>query len=258
MRLYLKDQSVTIDKGELVSYRVKETEYMHQKGSPGWRNVDTEMFPIIGPTADAGFQVQTPREIAIQDQHGLLRELEYQLEQQTNLSATYSKSYQQRTPIKNSKYPKKSTQKLLLWPYNFKFEKKFELKPSGLHITFTISGEKDSPFMFGYHPAFRLITKNPTVIANNKVITLHQVLETGSKALQVSNCNTLVLQDKNELVVVTSGFDNFMLWTEVSNMICIEPITFYPYNVKQQNLDEGFTFLKDTKAVFSVHLAVNS
>ncbi|MGB5667231.1 MAG: aldose 1-epimerase, partial [Maribacter sp.] len=72
--LKVDKQKVKIDAGELVGYLVDAHEYIHQKGSPGWRNSDTEMFPIIGPTADADFKVKTPNGIAVQDQHGLLRE----------------------------------------------------------------------------------------------------------------------------------------------------------------------------------------
>ena len=64
-------QTVRIDDGELIAYLVGAREYIHQKGSPGWRSSDTEMFPIIGPTAEAGFAVETPRGKATQDQHGL-------------------------------------------------------------------------------------------------------------------------------------------------------------------------------------------
>lgn len=258
MILELDAQILKIEAGELVGYQVNGHQFIHQKGSPGWRNADTEMFPIIGPTAEAGFQVQTPRDLAIQDQHGLLREMEYELVSQTASEVIFRKSYVQRTLIVNSKYPEKSNKKLLYWTYDFQFEKKFELSEVGLQISFTISGEKDTPFMLGYHPAFNLVTKNPILIANQKAITLNEVLEVGSRALNISNCNEIILKDKYELVIKTTGFENFMLWTEVSNMICIEPITFYPYDVKQQHLNEGFQYLKDDKKVFTVHIAVNN
>lgn len=254
----LDAQILKIEAGELVGYQVNGHQYIHQKGSPGWRNADTEMFPIIGPTAEAGFQVQTPRDVAIQDQHGLLREMEYELISRTSSEVIFRKSYVQRTPIANSKYPKKSNRKLLYWTYDFQFEKKFELSETGLQISFSISGEKDTPFMLGYHPAFNLVTKNPILIANKNAITLNEVLEVGSRALNISNCNEIILKDKNELVIKTTGFENFMLWTEVSNMICIEPITFYPYDVKQQHLNEGFQYLKDDIKIFTVHIAVNN
>ncbi len=91
LELTLENQSVKIDAGELVGFQVDGYEYIHQQGSPGWGSSDTEMFPIIGPTADAKFQVQTPRDIAVQDQHGLLREMEYELISQTETKVVFQK-----------------------------------------------------------------------------------------------------------------------------------------------------------------------
>jgi hypothetical protein len=45
-----------------------------------------------------------------------------------------------------------------------------------------------------------------------------------------------------------------MLWTEVPNMICIEPITFYPYAVDQMQLHDGFDYLTDEDRNFKVTL----
>lgn len=252
------NQSVKIDSGELVGYQVNAHQYIHQKGNPGWRNSDTEMFPIIGPTAEAHFQVQTPKDVAIQDQHGLLRELAYELISQTNTEVVFKKSYTARTPIKNSKHPEKSNKQFLYWTYDFEFEKRFKLTDDGLEISFTISGERDTPFMLGYHPAFNLVTKNPVIIAEEHSISLSQVMAVGSRAFKVIGYDEVVLKDKNELRIRTEGFNNFMLWTEVSNMICIEPITFYPYEVEQKNLHEGFQYLQDTSKTFKVHISVNN
>ena len=66
---------VKIDNGELVSYIKNDEELIHQKGNPGWRNSDTEMFPIIGPTEFNAFIVSTPKGDCIQYQHWLLIEL---------------------------------------------------------------------------------------------------------------------------------------------------------------------------------------
>lgn len=257
VELNFENQHVKIDSGELVSYQVDGHEYIHQKGSPGWRNADTEMFPIIGPTAEAGFQVQTPKDLAIQDQHGLLRELAYEVVSTADTAAVFSKSYTKRTPIENSKYPKKSTKKLLYWTYDFGFEKKFELSSKGLAISFTISGENDTPFMLGYHPAFNLVTEFPVIITNKKAIVLNEVIAVGSRAYEVADCEAIVLKDKNELRIETEGFGHFMLWTEVPNMICIEPITFYPYAVEQKELHEGFQYLKGTSKTFKISLSIN-
>ena len=254
--LNFENQSVKIDGGELISYVVEGHEYIHQKGNPGWRNSDTEMFPIIGPTAEAGFQIQTPRDIAIQDQHGLLRELEYKQVSVSETEAVFKKIYKANTPVQNSKHPEKSNKKLLFWTYDFEFEKRFLLNEKGLQVIFTVIGERDSPFMLGYHPAFNLVTKNPIVIAEENAITLPQVLAVGSKAFKVIGYEEVILKDKNELRIATEGFGNFMLWTEVPNMICIEPITFYPYEVEQKKLHEGFQFLETGKKVFKVTISV--
>lgn len=256
IELKSKNATVGIDAGELVSFMVDGHEFIHQKGSPGWRSSDTEMFPIIGPVNEAGFNVQVPRGNAIQDQHGLLRELEYELHSQTGDSVVFAKQYQAGTPIKNSKFPEKSPKQWLMWPYSFDFEKSFFLKGQTLEISFTISGERDMPYMLGYHPAFKLHSDSPIIIANQQEISLDEVIEVGSRALQVEDCTSITLKDEKEITIETEGFGHFMCWTEVRNMVCIEPISFYPYAVEQRDLYRGFQHLKDKNAVFKVRLKV--
>lgn len=254
-KLTILDHTVSISKGELVSYQVAGHEFIHQKGSPGWGNSDTEMFPVIGPTAGAGFRVQVPKGNAIQDQHGLLRELEYQKMEENSHRAVYVKNYVAGTPVKNSKFPEASTARWLLWPYDFEFRKAYELSEKGLEIKFTISGQKDMPYMLGYHPAFKLYSDYPLVVTDRRSITLTDVLKAGSRALQVEDCSSVVLKDLKAIKISTEGFGNFMLWTEVPNMICIEPITFYPYSVPQDQLHEGFQYLAGEPVHFKVKLA---
>ena len=79
VELKKNNTTVKIEEGELVGYVVNGHEFIHQKGSPGWSSADTEMFPIIGPVDKAGFRVQTPKCEAVQDQHGLLRQMSYEL-----------------------------------------------------------------------------------------------------------------------------------------------------------------------------------
>lgn len=236
------DQKVRIDAGELIGYQQAGHEFIHQKGSPGWRNADTEMFPIIGPTNEAGFQVQVPRGSALLDQHGHLREMNYQCVDRSSSHAIYRKAYQAGTPIQNSKYPEKSSRQWLVWPYSFVFQKSFFLEEEGLRIEFEVDAETDMPFMLGYHPAFKLYSPNASVQTAENRIALEEVLAVGSRALHVQDTDFLVLSDQRELEIRTQGFGHFMLWTEVPNMICVEPITYYPYAVKQTDLHEGFEY----------------
>ncbi|WP_422081532.1 aldose 1-epimerase [Ulvibacterium sp.] len=252
IQLQFENQRAKIDAGELIGYEVDGHEFIHQKGSPGWRSSDTEMFPIIGPTAEAGFKVTTPKGEAVQDQHGLLREMEYSLGSQSDAKALFKKEYVAGAMVKNSKYPKKSSEAKLSWPYNFQFEKHFALTDKGLEITFAISGDAAMPFMLGYHPAFKLYSKTPTINTGTKVITLPEILAVGSRALQVPDRNEIILKDVRGLRIKTQGFEHFMLWTEVPNMVCIEPITFYPYAVDQKDLHQGFYHLNGKKKEFKI------
>lgn len=252
--LVLGNQTVKIESGELVGYTVKDHEFIHQKGSPGWRNSDTEMFPIIGPTDLADFKVKTPKGPAVQDQHGLLRELEYEVVEQNDTKAVFVKRYSENTRVQNSKFPKKSTEAKMFWPYDFEFFKTVLLTTHGLQVAFTTTGEKGMPFMLGYHPAFKLITDTPTIQTNDKQISIAEVMAVGNRALHVPDCNKVVLSDSLPIEISTKGFTDFMLWTEVPNMVCIEPITFYPYAVAQENLQEGFAYLGDDKKEYSVFL----
>ncbi|MCM4164233.1 MULTISPECIES: aldose 1-epimerase [unclassified Arenibacter] len=257
VHLELHDQIVKIDEGELVGYSVLGQEYIHQKGSPGWRNSDTEMFPIIGPTNEADFRVTTPKGTAVQDQHGLLREMAYQLVSESKTKLVFNKKYTSGTPIKNSKFPAKSTQEYLSWPYSFEFTKSFEILENGLRIQFKIKAEEGMPFMLGYHPAFKLNYDKASIRTPDRTIGLQEVLNAGNRALPVMDCNFLTLRDVGELSLKTEGFGNFMLWTEVPNMICIEPISFYPYAVGQKDLHNGFQTVNGSERIFSVTVQPN-
>ncbi|PCE64469.1 aldose 1-epimerase [Sediminicola luteus] len=256
VRLQQGQTSAVIDSGELVSFQVQGHELIHQKGSPGWRNSDTEMFPIIGPTAAAGFSVTTPKGKAPQDQHGLLREMDYTLKEQTERQAIFQKEYLANTSIPNSKYPEKSTLEKVSWPYDFTFSKAFDLTDNGLSVTFTVSGENDMPYMLGYHPAFKLQNANAYIEAGTTRVSLQEVMEAGAKALPILDCDTLVLHDQKSVKIETHGFGAFMLWTEVPNMICIEPISFYPYAVENNELHKGFQELGPSEESFEVKISV--
>lgn len=258
--IFLKNANsqVKIDSGELISFQKDSQEYMHQKGSKGWRNADDEMFPVIGPTAKNNFRVHTKNGDAIQDQHGLLRELEYSLISSDENSAKFIKKYKKDTLINNSKFPAKSTEEHLFWPYDFSFEKNFTLQNDVLKIDFIINSDKGMPFMLGYHPAFLLSdTGNETLESNDIKITLADVFKAGSNAFPVLNSDKIILRNiqRKDLEITTKGFNNFMLWTEVNNMLCIEPITQYTSYTDQKFSEENMR-LSEGKNEFSVTIKV--
>jgi galactose mutarotase-like enzyme len=242
------NRQVTIDKGELISFKIENQEYIHQKGNKGWSNSDDEMFPVIGPTSKNNFKIHTQNGDAIQDQHGFLRELDYALISSNENSASFIKKYKKNTLIKNSKFPIKSTEESLFWPFDFTFEKNFTLENDVLKIEFIINTEKGMPFMLGYHPAFLLSESGKeTLESKDAKITLDAIYKAGSNAFPVLNSNRIILKniERKDLEITTKGFDNFMLWTEVDNMLCIEPITQYTsytnqkFSKKNMRLSEG-------------------
>jgi galactose mutarotase-like enzyme len=258
IRIKNSKSAIAIDEGEVVSYIFDGQEYIHQKGNKGWRKSDDEMFPIIGPTEKNDFVVHTKNGDAIQDQHGLLRELTYSLLSETENQVKFIKNYKKNTWVKNSKYPSKSTEEFLYWPFDFTFEKKVTLQNDSLIIDFTIQSEEGMPFMLGYHPAFLLSdTGEETLIANNQKISLTDVLNAGSNAFPVLNSDEIVLINyhKKNLKITTKGFHNFMLWTEVTNMLCIEPITQYTSYTNQVFSEENMKLSKGINN-FSVTLKI--
>ncbi len=253
-----KNSIVKIEKGELISFLKNKEELIHQKGQPGWRNSDTEMFPVIGPTEATDFTVATPKGNAIQDQHGLLRELSYSLMESGENFAVFQKVYVANTIIKNSKFPEKSPIEKLSWPYDFRFKKSFELSNDSLKITFEVEAEKGMPFMLGYHPAFKLSgNKSEICKTKSQEIPLQKIMDGGSTAFHVLNVQEIkLIKSKGfNITLKTKGFNNFMLWTEVPNMLCIEPITAYPYTEGEPPLSEKLFCVSNGKDSFEVVIA---
>ena len=248
--LYLKNKAckVAIEAGELISFEKDNLEYIHQKGSKGWRNSDIEMFPVIGPISKNNFRIHTQKGDAIQDQHGMLRELDYALVSSSENTAKFIKKYQKKTPITNSKFPKKSSEAQLSWPFDFTFEKQFRLENNTLKIDFILTSEEKMPFMLGYHPAFLLSnTGNEILTSHTKKTTLSEIQKAGDNAFPFLDCNQITLENigRKHLEITTTGFHNFMIWSPVNNMLCIEPITQYTsytdekFSEKNMRLSEG-------------------
>lgn len=263
MTVILKNRhgSATIDKGELISFIINNEEIMHSKEAPGWNASDIEMFPIIGATKISNYTIETPNGVAKQDQHGLLRELEYQLISNDNTNLVFEKKYVKNTLIKNGKFPEKSSQEYLYWPYDFIFKKTFSLKNNSLIIDFEINSSKGMPFMFGYHPSFKLSGFGTEIIKTvEKEIGLKEILSVGSAAYKILNTDEVILvkNDASVIKITSKNFNNFMLWTPVKNMVCIEPITQYPLeknaenSIKNSRISTGKNFFSVTISTLSI------
>ncbi|MFM1877587.1 MAG: hypothetical protein RLZZ241_453 [Bacteroidota bacterium] len=242
-----------VTSGQLTGLRLGETEFMHTADQPGWSNSDTEMFPVIGPTLQQNYRIEVPRGTAVLDQHGFLRDMPYAMESCTESELMLVKRYSANTPVRNGKFPQRSTEESLTWPYSFTFRKQFSLYPNHLEITFSISGDSGMPFMLGYHPAFRIHSAKARVLGCNTTVNFEDIIAVGDRALPVPRCERITLEDYHSLHIETSGFSHFMLWTPHPEMLCIEPITYYPY-VEGGTLQDGFSKLSDVTTAFKVRL----
>ena len=76
---------------------------------------------------------------------------------------------------------------------------------------------------------------NEIVYSEKQHITIPKIIEGGNTAFPILNINevSLIKETGLNILIKTIGFKHFMLWTEVSNMLCIEPITAYPYTEGQ-------------------------
>ena len=245
---------VQVDSGKIASYTIDGFEYVHQRAT-GWSHSDTEMFPIIGPTAKADYRVQVNDSKVVLDQHGLLREFPYKHLLSEGELSKWVKKYQAFTELTNSKYPENSPETVQFWPYDFTFTKSFGFNEKGLEITFEIEADKKMPFMLGYHPAFKINPAYKTeLIVDQQIHTLQNVLDVGSKAYEIAHSTRLILKNEKSIAIETEGFNHFMCWTEVPEMLCIEPITFYPGSVDQKELHKGFQTMNITKRTFKTSI----
>jgi len=244
---------VRIDSGEITSLKVFNEEILHNKSDCGWNHTEIEMFPIIGPSKK-NFKVLN----SILDQHGILRELDYYLKLEENNKLIFEKKYLKNTKIKNSKFGSKDSPEFIFWEFDFIFRKTIELFENYLKISFEIICDENMPFMLGFHPAFKLSGDLDEIVKfNDFEIGIDEILKVGNTAKPVLNCSDINLIKKSGLNVnlKTIGFDNFMLWSPNKNMICIEPITFYPYT-KNKKLEDGFINLEE-KNKFEVEISWN-
>jgi hypothetical protein len=112
--------------------------------------------------------------------------------------------------------------------------------------------------MLGYHPAFLLSnTGKETLISNDTEVTLADVYKAGANAFPILNADKIILKNigRSDLEITTKNFNNFMLWTEVDNMLCIEPITQYTSYTDQKFSEENMS-LSTGKNSFSVTIKV--
>ena len=245
---------VGIYEGNIVSIFKDGREYMHGGSKPeflktaedqaGWDKSEIVMFPVIGPIKNYG--VKFEERIIPLDQHGLTRCFPFHLAAKKADYIKLVQEYQSNTPIINAKYEfGKNRPQYLHWPFSYLLEKEIIVDAQEVKVIFSITNntEKNMPYMFGWHPAFKIMGDKQLGIfeINEQTYTLGEVIKASQEnmAMQVKGANVVTYTNKETnygITVSSVGYGNAMLWcpSNGSSMFCIEPVTNLPLPEQSQ------------------------
>ena len=215
-------------------------EYIWNGNPDFWPKHSPILFPIVGSLKDETYKLEQ-KEYHL-SRHGFARDMEFQLIEKTESSATFSLLYNEET--------------LQKYPFNFELQIIYQLQENKLTIRYKVIniGETQMPFSIGAHPAFALPEKfsnysiqfekeekleyslleeglisNTTATletSNSAVLLNYKLFENDAlvfKTLQ-SNSLTIFENSKPYLKVDLENFPSLGIWTkENAPFICIEP-----------------------------------
>ena len=127
---------------ELSSFKdtVNNLEYIWQADPAVWARHAPVLFPIVGklPNGEYQFKNKTYK----LPQHGIARDLDFRLMEQTNESLTFTLTSSEKT--------------LAVYPFSFRLEVKYQLTGNALEIAYTVQNKEEEQMLFslGAHPAF--------------------------------------------------------------------------------------------------------
>lgn len=225
---------------ELFSLKSQNKEFIWEGNPDFWGKHSPVLFPIVGTLKNntytiSGQEYQLPR-------HGFARDMEFQLINQTENSATFSLQ--------------SSTETLKKYPFEFELQLIYILKENTLDIEYRIINKNETkmPFSIGAHPAIALpgnfenyslkFEKEEvlqfSLLKNDLVSDKTQILETEENSVPLnyklfendalvfktleSNSLTILENSKPYIKVDFEDFPSLGIWTkEQAPFICIEP-----------------------------------
>src|SRR5699024_11099620 len=156
-----------------VNHKKNDLDYMWSGDSADWGRVSPVLFPIVGRLKNDQYQLNG--ETFEMSQHGFLRDVEFDVEEQSSTSATFVFASAGRF-----------TQ---IYPYEFKAYIHYTLEENTLIVKWEIVNENDEEMYFsiGGHPAFNVpLLENETfedyrvqlISAPNKKLTQYEIKDT--------------------------------------------------------------------------------
>lgn len=248
------------------------------EGNPAfWGKHSPVLFPIVGTLKNNTFYHINKKYTL--SRHGFARDMEFQLVEKTESSATFSLQSNSET-LKN-------------YPFEFELQIQYTLFNATLELAYTVINKDNTeiPFSIGAHPAFALPSNfedyslafeeveplEYTLLENDLVSKQTEKIKTNSNTVPLtyelferdalifktlkSNSLTIVEKENPILKVQFEDFPNLGIWTKVgAPFICIEP--WFGYSDTTENTGnlfekEGIIVLKtDTtfQAKFSIEI----
>ena len=215
-------------------------EYIWNGNPDFWPKHSPILFPIVGSLKNDTYTFNE-KEYQL-SRHGFARDMEFQMIEKTESSATFSLSYNEET--------------LQKYPFKFELQIIYNLKENKLNIGYKVinKGEIQLPFSIGAHPAFALSeefsnysiqfekeekleyslledglisnTIETLATSNNTVPLNYKLFKNDALVFKTLESNSLTILENSRpyLKVDFEDFPSLGIWTkENAPFICIEP-----------------------------------
>lgn len=254
----LADLSATINhKGaELISFKRNTREYIWEGNPEFWGKHSPVLFPIVGTLKNNSYQFNNTAYSL--SRHGFAREMQFDLLEQKENSATFSLQ--------------STIETLKVYPFDFELQITYSLQQNKLDIQYNVinKGKSKMPFSIGAHPAFALtanfedhslefekeevleyylledgLISNKTIkhrLQSKSIPLTYQLFENDALVFKKTESKAVtILENQNPILRVRfEDFPNLGIWT-VANapFLCIEP--WYGYSDTTNSSGDLFT-----------------
>ena len=255
---------------ELFSLKsVHSKEYIWEGNPIFWGKHSPILFPIVGSLKSNSY-LYNDKEYPL-NRHGFAREMEFELIEKTDESATFSLF--------------STTETKKIYPFDFELQIRYTLNDNKLNIDYIVINKNEiaMPFSIGAHPAFALPgnfteyslefqedeilnyhlldegfisnTKNQLQLKNKQLDLKYQLFEKDALVFKTLKSKSItILKNANPLLKVNfNDFPNLGIWTVVNApFICIEPWFGYSdtiYSLGNIAKKEGIQLLEANQKV---------
>jgi galactose mutarotase-like enzyme len=244
---------------ELISLKTNQNKEYIWEGNPEfWGKHSPILFPIVGTLKNNSFHYDE-MEYHL-SRHGFARDMEFELIEITDNSATFSIQSSEET--------------LKVYPFEFELQLIYKLEENNLSIVYKVvnKGKNTMPFSIGAHPAFALpnhfenyaiafekeepleyylleddLISNKTKkldVTNKKIPLTYELFENDALIFKTLQSNSLtILENENPILRVHfEDFPSLGIWTKMNApFLCIEP--WFGYS--DTNKNSGNLFEKE-------------